>query len=324
MAFANPSFSDVLATGIQKRSGKLADNVSKNNALHRKLFMKGNVRPVDGGTSIMEEIMFAENGNAQWFSGYDLLNVAAQDVISSAEYNWAQAAVAVVISGSELRNNSGKERTINLLEGRMKVGEISLKNIVSQALYSDGTAFGGKQLTGLNAAVPTAPTTGTYGGIDRALWSFWQPQLVAPGAGVITASNINVHMNDIWTKVTRNNEVPDLIVADNGMWKLYLAFLQNLIRFVDVKTGDLGFPTVKYQSADVVLDGGQGGFCPTNTMFFLNTDYIFLRPHKDLNYAPLNPGRRYATNQDAEVQLIGLQAQLTCSNSALQGRLHNN
>lgn len=324
MAFANPSFSDVLATSIQKRSGSLADNVSKSNALYRKLSMKGNVRPVDGGDSILEEIMFAENANAQWFSGYDLLNVAAQDVISAAQYSWAQAAVAVVISGLELRQNSGKERTINLLEGRLKVGEISLKNLLSQGIYSDGTGFGGKQLTGLNAAVPTAPTSGTYGGINRATFSFWQPQLVAPGAGVITASNINVHMNDIWTKCTRGSEVPDLIVADNGMWKLYLAFLQNLIRFVDVKTGDLGFPTVKYQSADVVLDGGQGGFCPTNTMFFLNTDYIFLRPHRDLNFAPLNPGRRYATNQDAEVQLIGFQGQLTVSNSALQGRLHNN
>lgn len=324
MAFANPSFSDVLATSIQKRSGSLADNVSKSNALYRKLSMKGNVRPVDGGDSILEEIMFAENANAQWFSGYDLLNVAAQDVISAAQYSWAQAAVAVVISGLELRQNSGKERTINLLEGRLKVGEISLKNLLSQGIYSDGTGFGGKQLTGLNAAVPTAPTSGTYGGINRATFSFWQPQLVAPGAGVITASNINVHMNDIWTKCTRGSEVPDLIVADNGMWKLYLAFLQNLIRFVDVKTGDLGFPTVKYQSADVVLDGGQGGFCPTNTMFFLNTDYIFLRPHRDLNFAPLNPGRRYATNQDAEVQLIGFQGQMTVSNSALQGRLHNN
>lgn len=324
MAFANASWSDVLATAIQKRSGKLADNVSKNNALLRRVTMKGNVKPVDGGTSILEEIMFAENANAQWFSGYDLLNVSAQDVISAAEYNWAQAAVAVVIAGQELRNNSGRERTINLLEGRLRVGEISLKNLVSQALYSDGTGFGGKQLTGLNAAVPTAPTVGTYGGINRATWSFWQPQLVAPGAGVITASNINLHMNDIWTKCTRGNEVPDLIIADNGMWKLYLAFLQNLIRFVDVKTGDLGFPTVKYQSADVVLDGGQGGFCPTNTMFFLNTNYIHFRPHADLNFAPLNPGRRYATNQDAEVQLIGLQGQLTVSNSALQGRLHNN
>jgi hypothetical protein len=324
MAFANPSWSDVLATSIQKRSPTYADNVSKSNALHRRLFTKGNVRTVDGGESILETLMFAENANAQFFSGYDLLNVSAQDVISAAQYNWSEAAVAIVVNGLELRQNSGKERTLNLLEGRMRVGEISLKNLISQALYSDGTAFGGKQLTGLNAAVPTAPTVGTYGGINRATFPFWQPQLVAPGAGVITASNINVHMNDIWTKCTRGPEHPDLIVADNGMWKLYLAFLQNLIRFVDVKTGDLGFPTVKFQSADVVLDGGQGGFCPTNTMFFLNTDYIFMRPHKDLNYAPLNPGRRYATNQDAEVQLIGLQSQMTVSNSALQGRLHNN
>ena len=33
MAFANPSISDVIATTIQNRSGVIADNVTKNNAL---------------------------------------------------------------------------------------------------------------------------------------------------------------------------------------------------------------------------------------------------------------------------------------------------
>src|SRR5574341_1088488 len=303
MAFANPNIDDITATTIESRSPDLADNVLSSVGLFSYFKENDGLRFVDGGSSIMEPLMFAENANAQWYSGPELLNVSAQDVISAASYGYAQAACAVTFSGLDELKNDGRERTIDLVTGRVRVAEKSMQNLMSAALYSDGTAFGGKQLAGLGVAVPTTPTSGTYGGINRATFSFWQPQLVAPGAGVITASNINVHMNDLWTKCTRGSEVPDLIVADNGMWKLYLAFLQNLIRFVDVKTGDLGFPTVKYQSADVVLDGGQGGFCPTNTMFFLNTDYIFLRPHRDLNFAPLNPGRRYATNQDAEVQL---------------------
>lgn len=52
MAFANDTVSDIIATTIQNRSGVLADNLTNNNALLRRLKMKGNVRPVSGGNVI--------------------------------------------------------------------------------------------------------------------------------------------------------------------------------------------------------------------------------------------------------------------------------
>jgi hypothetical protein len=323
MAFANPSYTDVLATTIEARSKVIADNVTKNTALLARLNEKGNIRTVDGGVTILEELSFQENGNAQWYSGGDLLSVAAQDVISAASYPWAQAAVAIIINGLEQLQNSGRERMIDLMAGRVRVGEASLNNLVSVGVYSDGTGFGGKQLTGLAAAVPLSNTTGTYGGINRATFPFWQNQVVAPGTGVITAANINTYMNQLWLKCVRNKDHPDLIVSGNSMFALYLAFLQNLQRFTSAETGKLGFPTVKFLDADVVLDGGIGGACATTEMFYLNTNYIFFRPHKDRNMVPLNPGKRYATNQDAEVQLIGFAGQITVSGDQFQGRLSN-
>jgi hypothetical protein len=210
------------------------------------------------------------------------------------------------------------------MAGRVSVAEKSLMNLLAAAVYSDGTGFGGKQLTGLNAAVPTAPTVGTYGGIDRAAFSFWQPALTAPGAGVITAANINTYMNDLWAKIVRNQDRPDLIIFDTNLWKLYTAYLQDKVRFTNPSTAKLGWPSVPFMDADVVLDGGVGGYCPTNTGFFLNTDYIKLRPHADRNMVPLDPSQRAPTNQDIVVQLIGFAGNLTVSNSSLQGRIHNN
>ena len=96
--------------------------------------------------------------------------------------------------------------------------------------------------------------------------------------------------------------------------------LQAQQRFTDPKTGDLGFPTIKFMDADVVLDGGIGGYCPANTGFMLNTKYIFLRPHKDRNFVPIG-GERQAVNQDAVVKLIGWAGNLTCSGSQFQGVL---
>lgn len=53
MAFANSAVSDIIATTIQQRSGKLADNVTYNNAALKKLREKGNVRPFGGGNVIL-------------------------------------------------------------------------------------------------------------------------------------------------------------------------------------------------------------------------------------------------------------------------------
>ena len=72
-----PSVTDIVATTIQNRSKQIADNVTKNNALSAKLQQRGNIRTFSGGNTIMEELSFAENANAGWYSGYDLLPVAA-------------------------------------------------------------------------------------------------------------------------------------------------------------------------------------------------------------------------------------------------------
>jgi hypothetical protein len=271
MAF--PNVSDIIATTIEHRSRKIADNVTKNNALLMKLSQRGRMRTFSGGRLIYEELSFAENGNAGWYSGYDLLPVSAQDVLSAAQYDIRQAACPVVISGLEMLQNAGPEQMIDLLAARIDVAESTMRNIVCGSLYSDGTGSGGKEITGLNAAVPLDPTTGTYGGIDRATWNFWRSKVV----NVANTSTIQANMNTLWASLIRGSDRPDLIIADNVVWSAYVASLQAQQRFTNADVGNLGFPTLKFMDCDFVLDGGIGGFCPAGTAFFLNTDYIQFR-----------------------------------------------
>lgn len=314
-----PNVSDIVATTIESRSKKIADNVTKNNALLSRLDQRGNIKTISGGSVIFQELSFAENGNAGWYSGYDLLPVAAQDVISAAQYDIKQAACPVTISGLEQLQNAGPEQMIDLLEGRMGVAEATMANLLAGGVYSDGTASGGKQVTGLDAAVPVNPATGIYGGIDRGTWLFWRSKSTTTAAQ--TSANIQGFMNTMWASLVRGMDRPDLIVQSSDVWGLYIASLQSLQRFNSPDTANLGFPTVKFMDADVVLDGGIGGFCPAKTQFFLNTKYIYWRPHAQRNMVPLAPNRRYAINQDAEVQIIGWAGNLTSSGSQFQGRL---
>ena len=58
---ASPNVSEIVATTIEQRSKKLADNVSKNTALLHKLKARGKIKPADGGCLIREELSYAEN-----------------------------------------------------------------------------------------------------------------------------------------------------------------------------------------------------------------------------------------------------------------------
>lgn len=325
-----PNISDLVATTIESRTKKIADNVRKNNALYSRLSQRGNIKTVSGGTIIYEELSFAENGNGGAYSGYDLLPVAAQDVLSAAQFNIKQYAVPVVVSGLEQLQNSGREAMIDLVEKRLEVAESTMLNKLAQDAYGDGTGTGGKVLVGLDLAVPavaTASQTSTYGGIDRTSWAFWRSYCPTGGSVTLpTASTIQGYINTAWSNLVRGTDRPDLIIVDNNYWSAFMASLQAIQRFTDANEANLGFPSIKYLGADVVLDGGIGGFAYTNaatggSMYLLNTKYFRLRPHKDRNMVPLSPNRRYAINQDAEVQILAWAGALTCSGAQFQGRV---
>ena len=322
MAFANTSISDILATTIESRTRKVADNVTNNNAVLKKLSLKGKIKPFSGGTKILQELSFAENSNAGWYSGYDILPVGVSDVISAAEYDIKQAAVPVIISGLEMLQNAGKERMIDLMEARLSVAESTLSNLIASGIYSDGTGGGGKEIDGLAAALPIVPTATPYGNIDGNVFTFWQNQVY--DTTVVDETTIGAAFNTLWASLVRGMDRPDLIMVDNALWAIYLDSLQAQQRFTSTDEGGLGFPSIKYMDADVVLDGGIGGNCPTGTGFFLNCDYIHYRPHSARNMVSLSPNRRYATNQDAEVQILAWAGNLTTSGRQYQGRFDNN
>lgn len=338
MSFANSAISDVIASTIQNRSGVIADNVTSNNALLSRLKQRGNVKTFSGGNTIFQELNFASNGNAGWYSGYETLPIAAQDVISSAEYTIKQAACPVTISGLEQLQNAGKEQIIDLLDARMAVAEDSMANLIASGLYSDGTAAGGKQIDGLLKQVSTTPTN-IVGGIDRSVWLFWKNQYfrcTTTGGAAMSATNVQTYFNRMWASLVRGKDRPDLILVDNIAWSFYMASLQSIQRFTGADTAQLGFVSLKFMDADVVLDGGlqlnwtstgaagtTPNSVPATSAYFINSKYMFYRPHSARNMVPLSPGQRYSVNQDAAVQILAWAGNLTSSGLQFQGRMDN-
>ena len=108
-------------------------------------------------------------------------------------------------------------------------------------------------------------------------------------------------------------------MLDNVYWGFYLASLQTNQRFAgDSELANLGFTTIKFMNADVVLDGGIGGDAPANHAYFVNTKYLFFRPYRERNFVALGD-ERMSTTQDAVVRLLGFAGNISASGPQFSG-----
>jgi hypothetical protein len=310
------SFTELVSTTYRMHKKEVADNVSNHNALYRRMTEKGNIRLEDGGLSIVCTLDYATNSNYQRYSGYDVLNIGAVDVISAAEFPWRQAAISVAASGSEIRANNGSSRIINLAKAKLKNAQRSMSNGLSSDLFSDGTAT--NQMNGIQAIVADTGT-GTVGGINSSTFQFWQNQVFDASDNSVTVSAATIEagmMLPLWLQCTRGNDTPDLIVMDSNYFSFYEASQSSLKRYAPSDEGKGGMISMKYKTADVFFDSSASGI-PANHMYFLNTDFLELVVHQDANME-IMPELR-SVNQDALVIPILFQGNLVCSNRARQG-----
>ena len=326
-----PNLSELATVAFESVTGELADNVLHNIPFLREINKAGKVKPFDGGEYIRHEFIYDENGTYTRYNGWEEINISPLNTISAARYAIKQIAVSVSINGLEELQAAGKAQLIDLLEGRIESMKATYYNNMSIDLLSTGTASGGKQIGGLQSIVADAPSSGVVGGVDAATWSFWRNysyDSLSDGGANASSSNIESYMTQVLLNVTRNEDRPDLILADNNYWKHYHDSLTSIQRIAmdSSKKGSKygsGYGTGSLEfSADipVMLGGGLGGACPENHMYFLNLKHLMLRPHTKRNMTTLGEDR-YSTNQDGFVRLVGWAGNLTCGNRQLQGVL---
>jgi hypothetical protein len=319
-----PNLSDLAASTIEARQKVIADNVTAHNAVLNWINKSGNIVEFNGGTVINEAFSFAENGNGGSYSGYDYLPVAAQDVISGAQFQVAQYAVPVTFSGREQLINAGKAQIIDLIEARVTVAENTMNNLLNRHIYLDGTGNNGKNITGLAAAMPLAPTN-TYGGIDRSATanSFWKNkkyQASVDGAGVATSATILSQWNTFITSVTRGSDRPDVIICGPAVFAVFEAALQAMQHIYSAEDASAGFRTLSYQGIPVVFDTTAGGIATTDA-YFVNSKYLKWRPHASRNMVALDD--KQAVNQDATVKTLAWAGNLTSSGTQFLGKYSN-
>jgi len=116
--------------------------------------------PVGGGTKIIQPLEYGE-GNAQYYSFYDTIDVTPPEIITAAQYVMRNIAVPISISqDEELQVDGADLKVIDLLDKKME----NAKKTKLKQLANDFYTGGANSLQGLDTAIGT----GTYGGIAGA------------------------------------------------------------------------------------------------------------------------------------------------------------
>lgn len=316
----NPNWGEMVTATLAHRRKKIADAISLNNILLYEMRRRGRDRTIGGGRVISQPIMVGEeNTNFQWYVGREGLNVAGQEVLTSAEFPWKQYACGVSISGLEMLMNDGPEQVINMMKSRVQHAEKTIVNQMHRSAHGDGTANGGKEFGGL--ALLVSETAGaTVGGISSSSASWWDNQRLDLG-GAPDKTTIYEDMLTLYLRTCRGTDKVNLIISDNAFYTVFSTALQAQQRFMDRKLASAGFQNIMFENTPVVPDGGLGGFAPSG-MRFLNLDTIEIVMHRKRNNVVLGGPRRPLT-EDSDTVIIAGMGNWVIDNRMLNGVMHS-
>ena len=306
---SNPNFDALLSTTLANYRDQLTDNIFTARPLTYFLSDKGRIRMLNGGTKIVEPLIYGQNTTVASYSGYDTISLTAQTGLTAAEYDWKQYAASIAISGIEEAKNNGEQEIINLLEAKIMQAEESMREGFNQMFFGDGTGNSGKNWNGLGNIVEAS---GTVGGINRATagneyWRSYEENT----AGALTLAQ----MNTAYNSVSVGNDHPDMVLTTQTLYEKYESLLQPQLRYTDTKTADAGFQNLLFKAAPVVYDT----HCTAGVVYFLNSKYLTLVGHSGKWFAQTEFVR--PENLDARYALIMCYGNLTCRNAAKQGKL---
>ena len=309
---------DVLTTTTLKNYRKtMEDNIFTANPLFYWLKSKGRMK-VDntGGTQIICPLMYGKNSTAKSYAGYDVIDVIPQEGMSAAEYDWAQYAVGISISGIEEFKNSGDAQMINLLQAKIKQAEMSLIDLMADDLFATSQVA-----TALNTLklMVSDDGTGTIGNISADTYTWWKNNYASGASTAVVFDNL---IGTIFTQLlaaSKGNDRPDIGIAGSTVYSGLEAQLIKTINFVpqmkNMAMANVGYDNYMIKGTTIMYDEN----CTAGQVYLLNTKYLELvtGAGKDFVSTPwIKPD-----NGDYKTSMILWYGNLVCSNRARQAKV---
>jgi hypothetical protein len=271
---------------------------------------------------IVEQLRARYSSNFQWFNGSSVVSYNRRQTVEQASYTWRSCHDGLALDEDRLAQNgikisddrstsvasdAEKIQLTNLIEESSEVLRLGFQEQFSYQLHLDGTQSS-DAVTGLDALVSLAPTSGTVGGIDRSVAAnaYWRNNVAA---GLTTTTGTGTILNSMevtYRQCMRNGGRPDVMIAGSTYVDGYRNFMLNTFGRMDYGAG--GFKRVEGGTEVLMFQGTEVQWSPEfqeldaryapatpweKRLYMLNSGTIRLRPLEGHDMITRKPPRAY-------------------------------
>ena len=289
----------------------------------------------------VEVPLMYEMGTADFYSGYDTLDVTPMEGITKAFWDWRQMAVPITISRIEERKNSGELAKVGLLKSKVKQATLGIQDLFNKALLQGNgpnsataitTAFtsttnGAVGFDPLPLLVKYDPTSSTsIGNINQSTYTWWANQL--KNSSSTTYAGFLKEMSSLWNLCSQGaGGGPSLILADRLVYELYEAAQWAKYQNPNYRIADFPFENLNFHGKPMTWDqhvpdvaNGTVTSIPVSasgSMWMLNTQFFAMYYDGETNF--MTTPFIVPENQDAKTAHILFYGAATVSNRRKQG-----
>lgn len=318
------SINERVAATLFDQSGEAADLISHAKPLMKIFKDAKREKSATGGTSYRKPIRHNQTYNGGFYRGLGNFDFELNDDLTSVEVEVMQAFEPYVIEGREIRaNRSSKHRLLDLVKEKNEIAFDKLGNLLNLSLMGDGTAFDGLGFDGIQKVISAAPTTGTYGGIDRSAYSVVQN--VKVDSSGLTQANIQSNITTTAMKVARDGDMPDYGLCGATAYNHLFQSLTAIQRLGTEETASGGFniKVLNFNNIKFYFDGGYGNNSGTagygaNTIRLINSKYFYFFKEKGYWMTPLSDGKNQPVDNDGVYNVLLAEGNLLCVAPNLQ------
>lgn len=294
---------------------EIVDNIYNAHPLTFRLYA-ANKRIIRGGTQIEVPLMYSRFAAGGAYQGFDLLDVSPSDTLLNGAWDWKQLYVPVTVDGLTLIKTDSPEAIADFIRTYFTQAEMEMAELIADGIWSDGTT-NTKKIDGLQLAVDS---TGTYGGLARATYTWWAAQENATGGNPTFAT-----LQTLFGECTNGGRHPTIILCTQAIY--------NVIVGLGVGTGgddsfqrmpvgpmgadeqlfSAGFTNILFNGVPVTVDAGASGY-----VYMLNEEFIDLAvsPRADFYLEDFQK----PVQQDAMTAKLLWAGNLIVKNCTLQGK----
>lgn len=313
----NVNYTAITALVNKKYIPGIQDNFFRSNPLLEILLKGGNYETFDGH-SVVQRLEYGElTGGVGWIRG-DNLTASTTIPVTAAEWPIRYMVFPFVINkADEIETTGSIEAIEKALDTKIKNLKKATNKLFSNWLFtSTGAGGDAKKIHGFPALFHLQ---NVYGGIDRATadpdaQAYWRPII---DSSVNTRPLTERLMTKMWTSVAIDGDSPKLIITTAAIWNRYheIAISKDVNSDTGKRLVSIGHSVLEFMGVPVTYDYQ----CPSGHMYFLNTDYLFLRYNPAANFW----FDEFETDgMDKKSKLVWA-GNLTCSECRKQGLISN-